>query len=146
MVAQNAQGAPLWRCSGTLLSSRLFLTAGHCTEAPAAHVENWFDSDVESGIHENGYPNTGDVGGTPHTHPSYNPNAFYLFDLGVVVLDEPENMSTYGKLPTLNALDSLKPSSKTIFTAVGYGLQRRSRTRRPGRSRPSASGWSRTRI
>jgi Trypsin len=109
MVAQNAQGAPLWRCSRTLLSSRLFLTAGHCTEAPAAHVELWFDSDVESGIPENAYPNTGDVGGTPHTHPSYNPNAFYLFDLGVVVLDEPVNMSTYGKLPTLNALDSLKP-------------------------------------
>jgi hypothetical protein len=43
-------------------------------------------------------PNTGDVGGTPHTHPSYNPNAFYLFDPGAVVLDEPVNMSTYGKL------------------------------------------------
>jgi hypothetical protein len=132
MVAQNAQGTPLWRCSGTLLSSRLFLTAGHCTEAPAAHVEIWFDADVESGIPENGYPNTGDVGGTPHTHPSYNPNAFFLFDLGAVVLDEPVNMSTYGKLPALNALDALKPSSKTTFTAVGYGLQR---------AFPDAASW-----
>ncbi len=56
MVAQDADGNPLWRCSGTLLSSTLFLTAGHCTEAPAAHVEIWFDSDVESGIPANGYP------------------------------------------------------------------------------------------
>jgi hypothetical protein len=51
------------RCSGTLLSATLFLTAGHCTEAPAAHVEIWFDEDVESGIPANGYPFTGDVGG-----------------------------------------------------------------------------------
>ena len=49
MVAQDAKGKPLWRCSGTLLSSQLFLTAGHCTEAPAAHVEIWFQADVESG-------------------------------------------------------------------------------------------------
>src|SRR5262245_42590327 len=87
MVAQTADGAPLWRCSGTLLSPTLFLTAGHCTESPAAHVEIWFDTDVESGIPANGYPFNGDVGGTPHTHPSYDPNAFFLFDLGVVVLD-----------------------------------------------------------
>ena len=43
----------MWRCSGTLLSWTLFLTAGHCTEAPAAHVEIWFDADVESGIPAN---------------------------------------------------------------------------------------------
>ena len=70
----------------TLLSSTLFLTAGHCTEHPAAHVEIWFDADVESGIPANDYPFTGQVGGTPHTHPDYDPNAFFLFDLGVVVL------------------------------------------------------------
>ena len=46
MVAQLADGTPLWRCSGTLLSPTLFLTAGHCTESPAAHVEIWFDADV----------------------------------------------------------------------------------------------------
>jgi V8-like Glu-specific endopeptidase len=87
MVAQDEEGNPLWRCSGTLLSPTLFLTAGHCTEAPAAHVEIWFASDVESGIPDNGYPYTGDVGGTPYTYPQYDPNAFYLYDLGVVVLD-----------------------------------------------------------
>jgi Trypsin len=127
MVAQDDEGNPLWRCSGTLLSPTLFLTAGHCTEAPAAHVEIWFDSDVESGIPENGYPFTGDVGGTPHTHPSYDPNAFYLFDLGVVVLDEPFVRSTYGVLPELNQLDALEKKrghQDRTFTAVGYGLQR----------------------
>src|SRR5215211_5881111 len=126
MVAQDANGNPLWRCSGTLLSSTLFLTAGHCTEAPAAHVEIWFAADVESGIPANGYPNDGDVGGTPYTHPNYDPNAFFLFDLGVVVLDQPVVMDEYGALPSLNQLDSLKTrrgKQDVTFTAVGYGLQ-----------------------
>src|SRR5918994_581593 len=70
MVAQAADGTPLWRCSGTLLSSSLFLTAGHCTEAPAARVEIWFDADVTDAAAQN-YPFTGDVGGTPYTHPQY---------------------------------------------------------------------------
>jgi hypothetical protein len=132
MVAQDAKGTPLWRCSGTLLSSKLFLTAGHCTEAPAAHVEIWFDADVQSGIPGNGYPNTGDVGGTPFTHPMYDPNAFFLHDLGAVVLDDAVTMTTYGKLPALNQLNALKPSSRTLFTAVGYGLQK---------SFPDAASW-----
>jgi hypothetical protein len=126
MVAQTAAGAPLWRCSGTLLSPTLFLTAGHCTEAPAGHVEIWFDADVESGIPANGYPFTGDVGGTPYTHPQYDPNAFFLFDLGVVVLDEPVVMDEYGVLPELNVLDRMakrRGLQNVTFTAVGYGLQ-----------------------
>jgi hypothetical protein len=126
MVAQDADGNPLWRCSGTLLSATLFLTAGHCTEAPAAHVEIWFDADVESGIPANGYPFTGDVGGTPYTHPQYNPNAFFLYDLGVVVLDEEMEMDEYGALPALNVLDQLarrRGHKNLSFTAVGYGLQ-----------------------
>ena len=126
MVAQDADGVPLWRCSGTLLSSKLFLTAGHCTEAPAAHVEIWFDADVEAGIPANGYPFDGDVGGTPYTHPNYDPNAFYLFDLGVVVLDRRVRMRTYGALPEQDVLDQLATSRGTqdvTFTAVGYGLQ-----------------------
>jgi hypothetical protein len=126
MVAQNENGVPMWRCSGALLSPTLFLTAGHCTEAPAAHVEIWFDSDVESGIPANGYPFNGDVGGTPYTHPQYDPNAFFLYDLGVVILDEPMVMDEYGKLPGLDVLDSLKTRrglQNTTFRAVGYGLQ-----------------------
>ncbi|GAB2763070.1 hypothetical protein GCM10027039_24580 [Terrabacter koreensis] len=123
MVAQDANGAPLWRCSGTLLSESVFLTAGHCTEAPAAHIEIWFQSDVENGRPANGYPFTGQVGGTPHTHPLFDTNAFFLHDVGVVTLDHPFAMSTYGALPTANSLDSLKPRRSTTFTSVGYGLQ-----------------------
>lgn len=132
MVAQDADGNPLWRCSGTLLSPTLYLTAGHCTDAPAAHVEIWFDADVESGIPDNGYPVAGDVSGTPYTHPDYDPNAFFLRDVGVVVLDEPVEMDSYGELPELDQLDALKPRRHTTFTAVGYGLQK---------SFPDAASW-----
>ena len=132
MVAQDAKGTPLWRCSGTLLSSRLFLTAGHCTEAPAAKAQIWFAADVESGIPANGYPNKGDVGGKTYTHPDFDPNAFFVRDLGVVILDKAVTMSTYGKLPARDQLDSLTPSASTTFTAVGYGLQK---------SFPDATSW-----
>ena len=135
MVAQDAKGNPLWRCSGTLLSSTLFLTAGHCTEAPAARAEIWFAADVESGVPTNGYPYKGDVSGKTYTHPSYNPNAFYLYDLGVVVLDKPMRMSKYGALPQRDVLDKLaarRGLQDVTFTAVGYGLQE---------SFPDAAAW-----
>jgi hypothetical protein len=126
MVAQDENGTPLWRCSGTLISPELYLTAGHCTYG-AAHVEIWFDADVESGIPANGYPITGDVGGMPYTHPTYDPSRFFLADVGVVVLDEPYVLAEYGQLPAENVLDSLarrRGKQDVTFTAVGYGLQR----------------------
>jgi hypothetical protein len=137
MVAQRADGTPLWRCSGTLLSPTLFLTAGHCTEAPAAHVEIWFAADVDAGRPGNGYPFDGEVGGTPYTHPDYNSNAFFLRDVGVVVLDTPypSPNGVYGVLPTLNQLDVLKTKrglQDVTFRAVGYGLQQ---------SFPDAASW-----
>jgi Trypsin len=139
MVASNAAGTPLWRCSGTLLSSTVYLTAGHCTEPPAAHVEIWFDdgSPIPIGNPGNvlGYPFDGDVGGTPIPHPNYDPNAFFLRDVGVVVLDRPMRMSTYGALPGLNSLDALenqKGQQDRTFMAVGYGLQA---------SFPDAASW-----
>ena len=136
MVAQDASGDPLWRCSGTLLSPRIFLTAGHCTEAPAAIVQIWFAADVESGIPANGYPYTGDVVGTPQTHPQYDPNAFYRYDLGVVVLNNPvTTITNYGVLPEPNVLDKLarqRGKQDVTFTAVGYGMQA---------SFPDAASW-----
>lgn len=31
LMVASVDGVPQWRCSGTLISSRVFLTAGHCT-------------------------------------------------------------------------------------------------------------------
>jgi len=137
MVAQDAKGNALWRCSGTLISARVFVTAGHCTESPAKHVEIWFQADVESGRPGNGYPNTGQTGGTPYTHPDYDPNRFFIRDLGVVLLDRNRAMpmSKYGKLPAadiLSTLNSKRGQQDVTFTAVGYGLQQ---------SFPDAASW-----
>ena len=141
MVAQDASGNPLWRCSGTLLSSTVYLTAGHCTEAPAAQAEIWFasgpiptDSNYKSvaaggtgcaNPAVTGYPCHGDTGGIVHTHPSFDPDAFFLFDLGVVTLEtavvtEPRT----ARCPSSMSSTALKPKRSTTFTAVGYGLQK----------------------
>jgi len=127
MVADDANGNPLWRCSGTLISPTVFLTAGHCTETPAARATIWFAEDVQATPNYgtlNGYPFEGDVDGTTITHPFYNPNAFFLFDLGVVILDEPVIMGEYATLPTAGVLDTIRgPQKAGALTAVGYGLQ-----------------------
>jgi V8-like Glu-specific endopeptidase len=126
MIAKDAAGTPLWRCSGTLLSPTVFLTAGHCTESPAVTAELWFDADMQTNAAAKGYPYNGQASGTTYTHPQYNPNAFYLYDLGVVVLNKPVVKSQYGALPALNELDAMATArglKNQTFTAVGYGLQ-----------------------
>jgi hypothetical protein len=132
MVALDEKGEALWRCSGTMLSKRVFLTAGHCTEDPAKRATIWFDSDVESGRPDNGYPYepeepfVGDVFGTTYTHPDYYKAPWWLNDVGVVVLDS-DGPGPYATLPAEDELDKYakKPrKNKVWFTAVGYGLQR----------------------
>lgn len=59
-----------------------------------------------------------------YAHPEYDDAAFYLHDLGVLVLDQPVYMDEYGSLPQEKLLNSLvKQKSKLIFEAVGYGLE-----------------------
>ena len=88
---------------------------------------------MQSGIPGNGYPYNGDVGGTPYTHPDYDPNAFFIRDLGVVVLDKAMKMNEVRRAArALNQLDTLKARRSTTFTAVGYGLQQ---------SFPTAAAW-----
>jgi secreted trypsin-like serine protease len=125
MVALNESGAPMWRCSGTLVSPRHFLTAGHCTYG-AARVTIWFDADVDAGRPGNGYPFAGQAFGTPSTHPLYPTASFVRNDVGVVVLDADAGTAPYATLPSVGELDSLarkRGLQDGTFTAVGYGLQ-----------------------
>jgi secreted trypsin-like serine protease len=124
VVFYDEDGEPMHRCSGTLLSATVFLTAGHCTFG-ATSAQVWFDPVVTT---ESGYPFTGGVTGTPYTHPGYDEFATFpnTSDLGIVVLDRRVKLSTYGRLPSLGFLDSLatKRGQQAItFTVVGYGLQ-----------------------
>lgn len=122
-------GEPAWRCSGTLVSPTVFLTAGHCTFG-ADSVVIWFEEDLRD-AGAVGYPTGGEtsVTGTPYTHPAYDPAAFYLNDLGVVVLGEAQSvqLDEYGAIPAEGYFDDFfvkRGQNKTLFTAVGYGLQR----------------------
>jgi V8-like Glu-specific endopeptidase len=123
MMALDKKKKPLWRCTGTLISSTLFLTAGHCVEEPAASATIWFDTDVENGIPENGYPLKGEVSAKSiRIHPDYNTRAFYLHDLGMVKLTKPVKRDYYGELPVEGLLDELVSSNRgggVSFTAVG---------------------------
>ena len=127
MVADDAGGNPMWRCSGALISPTVYVTAGHCTYG-ASGATIWFEEDVDATPNFGtpaGYPFTGTVDGTPFTHPDYVDAAFFLYDVGVVVLDEPVILDSYASLPDLGAIDEMgKGRKNNTITAVGYGLQK----------------------
>jgi hypothetical protein len=70
------------------------------------------------------------IRGTSTAHPQYDPNAFFLHDLGVIELDEPVSVSgaqfSHGQLAPLGYLDQFfaKPKNKQRFTPVGFGLNK----------------------
>jgi secreted trypsin-like serine protease len=104
-----------WVCSGTLISPRVFVTAGHCTYG-AGLVEVYLSAAPQGG--------TGFVEGAAHTSPGFDPATFWLHDVGVVVLDSDVQLPQYGSLPAAHALDGLSPGAQTTFTTVGYGVQK----------------------
>ncbi len=132
LLLMEVNGKPAFRCSGTLLSATVLLTAGHCAGAPGefSGMRVFTESDVEAGRGiTNNYPNAG-----PNSveavswaaHPLYPTAPFFVHDVGVVILQAPGVvLSEYGELPTVNQFDSFKPKrgQKITFTSVGYGLQ-----------------------
>ncbi len=138
-VFDDAPGHPAWRCSASLLSPTLVLTAGHCTDgAVAARI--WF-AEVVTGNPE--YPSSGPTSydGMPFTNPDFCTGCgnglpqFAHGDVGVIVLSEPVPTSvvdTYATLPTAGLVDTLK--NKTGIDFVGYGVQTQAKI--PGNQLP----------
>jgi len=128
LLVFDVGGSPAWRCSGTLLSPTVMLTAGHCTYGTSGG-RVWFEPDVESGIPGNGYPFGGGTSiefSAIYTHPNYVDGAFYLYDVGIAILSQPVNLGTYGQLADIGLLDELSTQrglQEQNFTVVGYGLQ-----------------------
>ena len=128
LMVFDVNGSPSHRCSGTLLSPTVMLTAGHCTFGTSGG-RVWFDADVGAGRPGNGYPFAGGTGiefAEIYTHPEFNDGAFYLHDAGIAILSEPVNLDTYGTLADVGTLDGLKTKrglQNQEFTVVGYGLQ-----------------------
>ncbi len=142
LLLMEVDGKPAFRCSGTLLSATVLLTAGHCAGAPGefSGMRVFTESDVQAGIGKtNNYPFAG-----PNSveavawfaHPLFPTAPFFVHDVGVVILQSPGVvLSKYGTLPEANQLDVLKTRrglQDVTFTAVGYGLQE---------SFPTAAAW-----
>jgi Trypsin len=133
----KGQRIPL--CSGTLISPKVFLTAGHCTDYMIkknlpTYVS--FDPTYEPGASRL-------IKGTPYLHPKYclptpedkgkcrlpperpekvgTPPRDFRYDVGVAVLEEPVRMATYGALPKAGLVDTLKEGKR--LTTVGYGAR-----------------------
>lgn len=124
MVAK-VNGVPSWRCSGAMISKRVFLTAGHCVSG-ATSVEIWFDSGSPRPTVPAGYPFTGQYSGTPHAHPQYDDFAAFpaTFDIGVVRLsrDYDGPLATLAPVGTVDAMRQ-GPARIGAFDLVGYGVQ-----------------------
>lgn len=133
---------PLWRCSGTMVAAKVYLTAGHCTGidndlgfAPD-RAEVWFGSGpIPFGTYtggpckptDTGYPCKGDFTGTPVPHPGWNgaltlPNSH---DMGVVQLTQAPNVgiTKIAPLGYLDKLDTKRGQQNVNFTVVGFGVQ-----------------------
>jgi Trypsin len=133
------------RCSGTLISSTVLVTAGHCTEG-VDHARVYFQQAAAPNYSSaNFFGNGGDVTtgypygpgsqpqftrtGTPYNFGFHDFEGFPdIKDVGVVILDAPYNTASglYGLLPSAGQVSDYIAESGSkkaaTFTASGYGL------------------------
>jgi V8-like Glu-specific endopeptidase len=131
---------PLWRCTGSLVSTRVVLTAGHCAgtydNSTGVHTpvlaQVWFDKDIKnqgnyaggSCLGVRGWPCTGgDSFGIPRAIDGYVGSTAEgsSHDLGVVALISAQNRRNVLPLARLGTLAQTPEGS--LMTIVGYGLQ-----------------------
>jgi hypothetical protein len=130
-----------FRCSGTLISPTVVLTAGHCTgdtgQSPATNVFVSFNTDLpldplapDLTPEEKAARAANYITGTAHPDPGWTGklSISQQHDQGVVVLDAPATTKWPGITPApllpVGTLDSNQGALKNeTFTLVGYGVE-----------------------
>jgi hypothetical protein len=145
-------GTGRYRCSGTLVTSTVVLTAAHCTDGTVGKTlvtfEPVVDEEAPSDLPVAATPSAGYVGGedpayvsgTAHTHPQYSDftDMDNWNDVGVVVLDQPVAGIEPAQLAAADELDQYAQPrlNKTLFRAVGYGTEVRQAESGPQKPTP----------
>jgi hypothetical protein len=143
-----------FRCSATLISPTVLLTAAHCTDGVLGSVLVTFDSviaeeppsgfpvaaDPTEGYTDEELAAAGYLSGTAYTHPEYSgfTDLANWNDVGVVVLDEPVTGIEPAVLAPLGYLDQFsQPTLQgTVFEVVGYGTEVRKPEAGPQKPQP----------
>lgn len=151
-----------FRCSGTLVTPTVVLTAAHCTEGTLGSAIVTFDpivdleppSDLPRATDDTG-TGTSSIGyrpgqplpdgyytGTAYTHPDYSgfTDRDNWNDVGVIVLDEPVVGITPADIAPSGYLDQFAPRAlnSTLFTLVGYGTEVRKAPTGPQKPTPQS--------
>jgi len=143
-----------FRCSATLVSPTVLITAAHCTTGTLGKTLVTFDSviaqqppspfpaaaDPAAGYTSAEITAAGYLAGTAYTHPQYSnfTDLDNWNDVGVIVLDEPVTGIAPAQLAPTGYLDAYAQPvlNRTIFDLVGYGTEVRKPDSGPQKPQP----------
>ena len=143
-----------YRCSATLVSPTIVLTAAHCTIGTLGKTGVTFKSEIaeqgpspfpfaadpSAGYTDAELQAMGMLSGTAYTHPNYSnfTDLRNWNDVGVIVLDEPVAGIIAAPLPPRGFLGAYaQPKlNSTLFTVVGYGTEVRKPVSGPQQPQP----------